>query len=264
MKEGNEHKAAFKTRRGSHEPTVMHFGLCNSPATFQSFIDEISRATIAKHAALGTVIRIYMDDIAIATMIDDEQEAYTAHVAAVTDILTMARDNDLYFKPEKCTFHATSIDYLGVILGGGVTRMDPVKIASVRDWPTPSSVRDVHSFLGFCNFYRSFIKGFSAIARPLNDLTRKDETWHWGNAQQTAFDTLKERIVSEPVLTQPNQNKPFELEVDASGFALGAVLLQRGSDGKRHPISYYSRTLTAAEWNYDIYKRELLAVMEGL
>ena len=264
MKEGDEHKAAFKTRRGSHEPTVMHFGLCNSPATFQSFIDEISHATIAKHAALGTVIRIYMDDIAIATMIDDEQEAYTAHVAAVTDILTMAQDNDLYIKPEKCTFHATSIDYLGVILGGGVTRMDPVKIAGVRDWPTPSSVRDVRSFLGFCNFYRSFIKGFSAIARPLNDLTRKDETWHWGSAQQTAFDTLKERIVSEPVLTQPDQSKPFELEVDASGFALGAVLLQRGSDGKRHPISYYSRTLTAAEQNYDIYKRELLAVREGL
>ena len=264
IKEGDEHKAAFKTRRGSHEPTVMHFGLCNSPATFQSFIDEISRAIIAKHAALGTVIRIYMDDIAIATMIDDEQEAYTAHVAAVTDILTMARDNNLYFKPEKCTFHATSIDYLGVILGGGVTRMDPVKIAGVRDWPTPASVRDVRSFLGFCNFYRSFIKGFSALARPLNDLTRKDETWHWGSAQQTAFNTLKERIVSEPILTQPDQSKPFELEVDASGFALGAILLQRGSDGKRHPISYYSRTLTAAEWNYDIYKRELMAVMEGL
>src|SRR6201996_3066092 len=264
MKEGDEYKAAFKTRRGSHEPTVMHFGLCNSPATFQNFADDISRPIIAKHAALGTVIRVYMDDITIATTIEDDQEAYTAHVAAVTDILTMVRDNDLYFKPEKCVFHAPSIDYLGVILGGGVTRMDPVKIAGVRDWPTPKTVRDVRSFLCFCNFYRSFIKDFSAVARPLNDLTKKDETWHWGQAQQAAFDTLKKKITSEPVLTQPDRNKQFELEVDASGFALGAVLLQRGSDGKRHPISYYSRTLTPAERNYDIYKRELLGVVAGL
>ena len=226
MKEGDEYKAAFKTRRGSHKPTVMHFGLCNSPATFQCFADNISRPIIAKHATLGTVIRIYMDDIAIATMIEDEHEAYHAHVAAVTDILTMARDNDLYFKPEKCVFHATSIDYLGVILGGGVTRMDPVKIAGVRNWPTPKTVRDVRSFLGFCNFYRSFIKDFSAVAQPLNDLTKKDETWHWGQAQQTAFDMLKGKITSEPILTQPDHHKQFELEVDASGFALGAVLLQ--------------------------------------
>ena len=261
---GDEHKAAFKTRRGSHEPTVMHFGLCNSLAIFQCFIDNISHAVIAKHAVLGTVICIYMDDIAIAMMIDDEQEAYTAHVAAVTDILTMARENDLYFKPKKCTFHAKSIDYLGVILGEGVTCMDPVKIAGVHDWPTPTSVRDIRSFLGFCNFYRSFIKGFLAVARPLNDLTRKDEMWHWGNTQQDTFDMLKERIGSEPILAQPDCNKQFELEVDASGFTLGAVLLQQGDDGKRHPISYYSRTLTPAERNYDIYKRELLAVMEGL
>ena len=205
-----------------------------------------------------------MDDIAIATMLTDEQEAYKAHVAAVTDILTLARDNDLYFKPEKCTFHAKSIDYLGVILGGGVTRMDLVKVAGMCDWPTPTSVKDIRSFLGFCNFYRSFIKGFSAVARPLNDLTKKDETWHWGNAQQTAFDTLKQRITSEPILAQPDRDKQFELKVDTSGFALGAVLLQRGDDGKRHPVSYYSRTLTAAERNYDIYKRELLGVVAGL
>ena len=164
MREGDKHKAAFKTCRGSHELTVMHFGLCNSLAMFQCFIDEISHTTIAKHAALGMVIHIYMDDIAIATMIEDEQEAHKAHIAAVTDILTMAWDNDLYFKPKKCVFHATSIDYLGVILGGGVTRMDPVKIAGVHDWPTPKTVRDVRSFLGFCNFYCSFIKGFSAVA----------------------------------------------------------------------------------------------------
>ena len=217
---------AFKTRRGLHELTVMHFGLCNLLATFQGFIDEASHATIAKHAALGTAIQIYMDDIAIATKIVNKDDTYKAHVAAVTDILEMAQEHDLYFKLKKCIFHTESIDYLGVILEKGVTRMDPVKITGIHDWPTPKNVQDVCSFLGFCNFYRSFIKGFSTTARPLNELTRKDKTWHWNAAQQDAFDTLKANITNEPVLAQPNCNKQFKLEVDASGFALGAVLLQ--------------------------------------
>ena len=133
------------------------------------------RRAIAKHEALGTFIRIYMDDIAIATKLTGSpDEIRAAHVAAVSDVLQVASDNDMYFKLEKCVFHAPSIDYLGVILDGGVTRMDPIKIKGIRDWPTPTSVKDIRSFLGFCNFYRPFIKGFSALARPLNELTRKD------------------------------------------------------------------------------------------
>ena len=177
IKEVDAHKATFKTRHGLHQPRVMMFGLCNSPATFQAFMNDRYRWTIAKHEALGTFIRIYMDDIAIATKVaGPPDEVRAAHVAAVSDILQVASDNDLYFKPEKCIFHASSIDYLGVILEEGVTRMDPVKVKGVCDWPTPTSVKDIRSFLIFCNFYRPFIKGFSAIARPLNELTRKDAT----------------------------------------------------------------------------------------
>jgi hypothetical protein len=130
IKEGDEHKAAFKTRRGLFEPTVMYFGLCNSPATFQAFMNDIFRPTIAKHDLLGTAICVYMDDIAVATKVSlSPAQSHAAHVAAVTDVLQVALDNDLYFKPEKCVFHATSIDYLGVILEKGVTRMDPVSVA---------------------------------------------------------------------------------------------------------------------------------------
>jgi hypothetical protein len=172
IKEGDEHKAAFKTRRGLFELTMMYFGLCNSPATFQAFMNDIFRPTIAKHNLLGTAVRVYMDDIAIATKVSlSPSQSHTAHVAAVTDVLQVALNNDLYFKPEKCVFHATSIDYLGVILEKGVTHMDPVKISGIKDWPTPNTVKDVHSFLGFCNFYRPFIRGFVTIAHPLNELT---------------------------------------------------------------------------------------------
>ena len=142
--------------------------------------------------------------------------------------------------------------------------MDPVKISGVRDWQSPSSVKDVRSFLGFCNFYRQFIRGFANIAKPLNELTRKDEPWQWRTRHQTAFDTLKQRVTTEPILAHADQTQQFDLEVDASGFAVGAVLLQKKQDGKRHPVGYYSATLNAAERNYDIYNLELLAIVKAL
>jgi hypothetical protein len=243
----------------------MYFGLCNSPATFQAFMNDIFHPTIAKHDLLGTAIRVYMDDIAIATKVSlSPAQSHVAHVAAVTDVLQVALENDLYFKPEKCVFHATSIDYLGVILEKGVTRMDPIKISGIKDWPTPKTVKDIRSFLGFCNFYRPFIRGFATVARPLNELTRKDAPWTWETRQQQAFATLKHRVTSEPILAQPVLNDQFDLEVDASGFAVGVVLLQRKEDGKRHPVGYYSATLNEAERNYDIYNLELLAIVKAL
>ena len=190
-----------------------------------------------------------MDDILIAskgaTTIED-------HCAAMRDVLQVLQDYDLFLKPEKCVWESPRVDYLGLILEKGVTWMDPAKIAGVCDWPTPTTVKQVRSFLGFCNFYRAFIRGFSHLAKPLNNLTKKDTPWIWGDEQQEAFDTLRERIISEPVLIQPDLSKPFEIEVDSSGFARGAVLLQRGKDNKKHLIAFYSQTLTDAERNYPI------------
>ena len=258
IKEGDEEKAAFKTRYGFFEPLVMPFGLNNAPATFQAMMDYLCGPTILKHELLGTIIRVYMDDIAIAS-----QNGRAGHIAAVRDVLRIAKDNDLYFKPEKCVFGAPAIDYLGVILEKGVTRMDPVKVAGIRNWPTPTTVKQVRSFLGFCNFYRLFIKGFATHARPLNRLTRKDTDWHWGQTEEDAFTKLKTLVTSEPVLAHPDLRDQFEMEVDASGFAVGAVLMQRKEDGRRHPIGYYSATLNEAERNYDIYDLELLAIVKA-
>ncbi len=139
------------------------------------------------------------------------------------------------------------MDYLGVILEKGVTRMDPAKIAGVDTWPVPTTPTEVRKVLGFFNFYWPFIEGFALIARPLHKLTRKDYEWRWGKEEQEAFDKLKRRITSEPVLAHAKLDDPFELEVDASGYAVGAVLLQRKEDGKKHPIGYYSATLNEAQ-----------------
>jgi hypothetical protein len=152
IKKGDEWKAAFKTKFGHWELLVMFFGLTNSPSTFQEMMNVIYKDVIEKHAARGTIIRIYMDNIAIATT-----GTMQDHIDAVCDVLRVAEQHDLYFKLSKCTFHASSIDYLGVIIEKGMTHMDPIKIAGIKNWPTPTKVKDVHSFLGFCYFYQPFI-----------------------------------------------------------------------------------------------------------
>ena len=201
-----------------------------------------------------------MDDIAIAT----KGLSLPLHEAAVSDVLQVAKDNSLFFKLSKSVFHASAIDYLGVILEKGKTRMDPAKVSGVRDWPIPKCVKDVRSFHGFCYFYWAFIAGFSKIALPLNTLTKKGQPFVWTAATQEAFDTLKRRVTEEPILLHPILTRPFELEVDASGFAIGAILMQKGDNDKRHPVGFYSTTLTPAERNYDIYNLELLAIIKSL
>jgi hypothetical protein len=138
-----------------------------------------------------------MDDIIVGT-----SSSVANHTAAVHDVLDLLAEHDLFVKLSKCCFHIACINYLGVILEKGVTCMDPIKIAGIKDWPKPKKVKDVCSFLGFCNFYRSFIRGFAHLARPLNLLTRKDAIWQWGDKEQLAFDTLKTRVTSEPILAQ--------------------------------------------------------------
>jgi hypothetical protein len=142
IKEGDEWKAAFKTNRGSFEPTVMFFGLTNSPATFQTMMDAIFREEITS----GDVI-IYMDDILIATT-----GSLDHHRNIVTHILSKLREHDLFLKLEKCHFHKQEVEYLEVIVGKGHVKMDPVKVQAITDWPTPTNLHELRSFLGFGNY----------------------------------------------------------------------------------------------------------------
>ena len=260
IKSGDEWKAAFITNQGLYEPRVMFFGLTNSPATFQTMMNAI----FAEELLEGWVT-IYMDDILIHTP-DDLQ----LHRRRVHQILDKLQRHDLFLKPEKCLFEKREMEFLGVILYKGQIRMDNAKLKGVADWPTPRSVRDVRAFLGFTGFYRYFVPHYSQIARPLIELTCKSAVFHWGEPQLRAFETLKSLMCQRPILRQPQYDKPFYLATDASAYGVGAVLLQEGELNPRtnkptqHPIAYYSATFTPTERNYDIYERELLAVLKAL
>ena len=191
IKEGDEWKAAFRTNMGLFELTVIFFGLTNSPATFQAMMNELFRDLIHE----GVVV-VYLDDILIFTKTLDE------HRRVTREVLRILRENKLYLKPEKCEFEQTKIEYLGMIVEEGRVRMDPAKVKAVAKWAVPTRKKELQSFLGFCNFYRHFIKDFSHIARPLHRLTG-DTPWEWGLEQQLAFKELKLRITSEPVLIIP-------------------------------------------------------------
>jgi hypothetical protein len=140
IKDGDQWKVAFKTCFGVYEPMVMYFGLTNSPATFQTMMNYIFRPLIDCHALLGTTIRVYMDDIIIGT-----SSSVANHTAVVHNVLDLLAEHDLFVKLSKCCFHVAHVNYLGVILEKGVTRMDPIKIAGIKDWPTPKKVKDVTS-----------------------------------------------------------------------------------------------------------------------
>jgi len=252
IKEGDEYKAAFKTSEGLFEPTVMFFRLTNSPATFQTMMDDIFQEEVAQGW-----LRIYMDNMIIATE-DDE----VLHELRVNHILDKLAKFDLFLKPEKCKFHQREVEYLGVLIGNGSVKMDPVKVQGISEWPIPLTVKDVRSFLGFCNFYCAFIKNFSDIARPLNNLTCKNEQFIWSKECNDAFLHLKAVCSSYPVLRTPDWSKQFVMETDASGYALGMVIAQEFEDGI-HPIAFHSRSLLPAERNYDAHDKELAAVIFG-
>ncbi len=149
-----------------------------------------------------------------------------------------------------------------MIIGQGKVEMDPVKVEGIAKWPTPATVKDVHSFLGFCNFYWSFITNFSVVACPLNDLTKKLHQWRWGADEQASFDTLKDLCSSYPVLWSPDWTRQFFMDTDTSDFALGIIISQEFIDGQ-HPITFHSYTLLPAEKNYDVHDKEMAAIVYG-
>ena len=202
----------------------MFFGLTNSPAMFQTMMNTIFRDLIDEGS-----VTIYMDDITIHTGPKEgetDQEHLQCHCDLVRHVLQQLQDHDLHLNPEKCTFEQDHLDFLGVRVHKGTVQMEQAKVEKVKDWTCPRNVREVQRFLGFTGYYRHFIKDYSKIAQPLLDLTKQATSWHWLDPQQTAFDKLKEKIVSELVLRQPDFTKTFYLQSDASKYGVGAVLLQ--------------------------------------
>ena len=229
----------------------MFFGLTNSPATFQSMMDSIFKIQIAQGW-----LKVYLDDLLLAN--SGDRKDMTKKILIVLEIL---EEHDLFVKPEKCSFYVEEVNFLGFIIRDGKIKMDPTKLEGILDWPAPKTVRQVRSFVGFCNFYRRFIDHYSDKCAPLNELLKKVQPWKWTEEQQTAFTILKAAYTSEPVLLCPDYTKPFRLECDASLVASGGVLLQDDVNGSEHPVAFFSKSHSPAERNYMTYDREFLAII---
>src|SRR5258708_11896156 len=213
IKEGDEWKAAFRTNQGLFEPTIMFFRLCNSPATFQTMMNDILQDFIHNGEAI-----CHMDDILVYS------HTLSNHQQIVHQVLTTLRKRRLFLKPEKCKFEQKEVKYLGLVISKDHVAMDPTKVHGVTEWPTPMKVKEVQSFLGFVNFYRKFIRDFSDVTCPLYALTCKTQQWVWGSPEQKAFDALNNAVTSAPILTFPSQSSRFCLECDSSNFVTAAVL----------------------------------------
>jgi hypothetical protein len=228
----------------------MFFGLTNSPATFQAMMDHIFEEEVRD----GNVI-VYMDNILIFTDTLEKLEALTNRV------LAKLRQNDLFPKPEKCAFAKTEINYLGFIIAEGLIKMDPTKLAGLATGQFPRPSDSSGRSLGFGNFHRKFIRNISDLAKPLNELLKKDKAFQWNPKAQKVFELLKRKFTEEPVLMMPDLTRPFQIESDASKYASGAVLTQMDSAGSRHPVCFLSKTFNPTEHCYEIYDRELLGIV---
>ncbi|KAF8751567.1 hypothetical protein RHS01_08148 [Rhizoctonia solani] len=228
VKEGDKWKTAFRTKYGLYKSLVMTFGLTNAPAAFQHFMNDLFKDL------LDECVIIYLDDILIYSKDD------ASHMKHVHKVLKRLMDNQLFW-----------------------FSLDKLKIQAIQEWPTPTKVKEVQSFLGFANFLRRFVANFSHMARPLHNLVKKDTAWKWDTKEQEAFQGLKNAITNAPVLCHADPAKPYFLETDASGAALGSILSQRQEDGRLHPLGFLSESFKGAEQNYNTHDKELLAIIRS-
>ena len=198
---------------------------------------------------------IYLDDILIYS---DNMDDHKKHVK---EVLRRLRENQLYTSPTKYVFHQDRIKFLGFVLEADGLRIDKSKIQTIQEWPTLCWVKDIQSFLGFTNFYRCFINNYAEVTSPLTYLTWKNEPWTWTTDCQVVFDNLKEAFTTAPILGHWDPKSPMILEIDASDHALVATLSTQ-SNGEVHPITFHSRAFSAAEINYDVHNKKLLAIVE--
>ena len=229
----------------------MPFGLTNAPAVFQHFMNNIFSDL------LDVFIVVYLDDILIFSNNPADHQKH------VKEVLRRLRKHQLFCKPEKCEFHSSSIEYLGYVVNPDGLFMDKAKVKVIQEWPQPRSVRDIQSFLGFANFYRRFIHGYSDIVIPLTRLTRKAVTWNFDDKCIAAFNKLKKAFIQAPVLGHYSPDLQPVVETDASDYAVAAILSMQHPDGELHPIAFHSRTLNPTELNYDTHDKELLAIFEA-
>ena len=247
--EGNEALTAFCTHFSLFEYLIMPFGLCNSSASFQNYINDTLREY------LDDFCTAYLDDILIYSEIEAEHEIHVKHV------LQKLHEAGLQADITKCAFHVKKISYLGLIIITEGIKMNSVKVSTIVKWLTLMNVKDVQSFLGFTNFYRRFIYGYSKLASPLTHLIKKNVLFEWTTECQSAFDALKKAFMSDVILRHYNLDLKIIVETDTSDYVSGGILSQYNKNGVLHLIAYFFKKHNSAECNYEIYDKELMAII---
>ncbi|GJR82191.1 putative reverse transcriptase domain-containing protein [Tanacetum coccineum] len=238
---------AFRTRYGHFEFQVMPFGLTNVPAVFMDLMNRVCKPYLDKF------VIVFIDDILVYSK---DEEEHGKHLKIILELLKKER---LYAKFSKCDFWLDSVQFLGHVIDRSGVHVDPAKIKAIRSWAAPTTPTEVRQFLGLAGYYRRFIEGFSLISNPLNMLTQKNKKYEWGKEEEEAFQTLKQKLCSAPILALPEGTKDFVVYYDASLKGYGAVLMQR-----EKVIAYASRQLKVHEENYTTHDLELGAVVFAL
>ena len=248
MREGDEWKTTFKTKLGLYEWLVMPFGLTNAPSTFMRLMHEVLKPF------LGKFVVVYLDDILIYS------KNLHDHLNHLTSVFEVLREKKLYAKLEKCYFLVPSVTFLGYVVSKDGVSVDHSKVEAIKTWPIPTNLSEVRSFHGLASFYRRFVKNFSSIVAPMTECLKKDKgKFEWTKEAQSAFELVKKKLCEAPILALPDFSSPFEVETDASGVGIGAVLLQ-----KKRPIAYFSEKLGGARLNYSTYDKEFYAIVRAL
>ena len=229
----------------------MPFGLCNAPSTFVSLMQKVLRGLSWK------ICLTYLDDIIVMSKSFDE------HLENLSKVISCLQKADLKLHPKKCDLFKEKVSFLGHVVSSEGVATDPEKLESVKNWPVPKNLKQVRSFIGFCSYYRRYVKGFSTVARPLHKLTEAGQKFDFNEECLTAFETLKEALTSAPILGYPNSEDPFILDTDASNDGLGSVLSQI-QNGVERVIAYFSKTFSKQERRYCVTRRELLAVVASI
>ena len=241
-------KTAFSIGSGLYEFNVLPFGVCNGPATFQRLMDLVLDGMHWESAL------VYLDDVIVFGRTFEE------HLERLSAVLKRLKDAGLKLNPKKCRLFHREVEFLGHIVNREGVAADPKKVQVVREWPTPTNLTELRSFLGLASYYRRFVPSFAELAAPLHRLLNKGERYLWNEECEVAFRQLKQKLVKTPVLAYPNPNRPFIVDVDASGYGIGGVLSQV-QNGLERPIAYFSRALTKTERRYCVTRRELLALV---
>ncbi|GJW59278.1 putative reverse transcriptase domain-containing protein [Tanacetum coccineum] len=240
-------KTAFRTRYGHYEFQVMPFGLTNAPAVFMDLMNQVCKPYLDKF------VIVFIDDILIYSK---NKQEHNEHLKLILELL---KKEELYAKFSKCEFWIPKVQFLGHVIDSKGIHVDPAKIESIKDWASPKSPTEIRQFLGLAGYYRRFIEGFSKIAKPMTKLTQKKVKFEWSDKQETAFQLIKQKLCSAPILALPEGSKDFIAYCDASKKGLGAVLMQR-----EKVIAYASRQLKIHEKNYTTHDLELGAVVFAL